>query len=226
VGGVVLFCAAACWLDGPLAGVSVLRDVRQWFVEKKTEARGVTPQQAIRVAQLPYQQQSIAKTAVTDSTTAPVLPQPTPLAASGEKETKASLERLLCVPFVKIRPAWLRNTVHNTGRNLEIDCYNEELGVCVEYDGKQHESYPNAWHKTRAEFVAQQERDELKRRVCEARGLAFIVVPHTVPRKSIESFLRTELQQRCILPGSASCMGAVIRFGNVAGRHYPNHLAD
>ena len=211
MGGVVLFCAAACWLDGPLAGVSVLRDVRQWLVEKKAEARGVTPQRAIRVAQLPYQQQSIAKTAVTaasaDPTADSVLPQSARLAASGEDETRASLERLLCVPFVKIRPAWLRNTVHNTGRNLEIDCYNEELGVCVEHNGQQHESYPNAWHKTRAEFVAQQERDELKRRVCEARGLAFIVVPHTVPRKSIERFLRTELQQRCILP-STTCMGS------------------
>lgn len=208
----MLFCAAACWLDGPLAGVSVLRDVRQWLVEKKGEARGATPQRAIRVAQLPYQQQSIAKTAVTaasaDSTTASVLPQPTRLAASGEKETRASLERLLGVPFVKIRPAWLRNTVHNTGRNLEIDCYNEALGLCVEYDGRQHQSYPNYWHKTPAEFTAQLERDALKRQVCEARGLTFIVVPHTVPRNSIESFLRTKLEKRCILP-SATCMGTM-----------------
>jgi hypothetical protein len=67
------------------------------------------------------------------------------LAASGELATRAALERLFVgARFVKIRPAWLRNTVHNTGRNLEIDCYNEELGICVEYDGQQHASYPNA----------------------------------------------------------------------------------
>jgi hypothetical protein len=122
-----------------------------------------------------------------------------PLATTGEGETRAALERLLGKPFVEVRPAWLRNTVHETGRNLEIDCFNEELGIAVEHNGIQHVQYPNPFHKTLEEFTAQVQRDVLKRQVCEARGLVFIVVPHTVARKDIEVFLHRELLQRGVL---------------------------
>jgi hypothetical protein len=125
--------------------------------------------------------------------------RPAPLQATGEAETKAALERLLKKPFIKVRPAWLRNTVHMTGRNLEIDCFNEELGIAVERNGIQHAIYPNVFHKTLDEFTAQVQRDAFKRQVCEARELVFIVVPHTVQRKDIEAFLHRELIQRGVL---------------------------
>jgi len=182
-----LLCTAACWLDGALAGVQVLRDVKAWCRENKQD------EQERRVIQQAKQAAAAGTHTIGSARRAP---GPVPVAASGEQETKAALERLLGVPFQKVRPKWLRNTVHGTGRNLEIDCYNEALGIAVEYSGNQHAEFPNPFHKTPGEFAAQVERDALKRQVCESRGLVFIVVPHTVKRTMIESFLRATLQQR------------------------------
>lgn len=38
--------------------------------------------------------------------------------------------------FPNVRPEWLKN--YETGRSLELDCYNEELGIAFELQGTQH----------------------------------------------------------------------------------------
>ena len=197
---VTAFCVTACWLDGASAGVHVMRDVKQWSREKREE------QQARENAQLQLLTVPAHSGAAVGTTlsSGPSQLQPTILAPSGELETKGALERLLGVPFAKVRPDWLRNTTHMTGRNLEIDCYNEAVGVAVEYSGPQHFMYPNPFHSSPDEFAAQIQRDALKRQVCERRGLVFIVVPHTVKRSMIELFLRTELTQRGLLATASS----------------------
>ena len=118
------------------------------------------------------------------------------VAASGELETKAALERLFGVQFKKVRPSWLRNPA--TGRNLEIDCFNAVLRIGVEYNGIGHYAYPNPFHKTAEEFAAQLQRDELKKQLAEAIGITLLVVPFTVKRKGIEAFLKAELKSRGI----------------------------
>ena len=109
----------------------------------------------------------------------------------GEQETKLSLQRLLGKVFVKTRPSWLINP--RTGRRLEIDCFNEELGLAVEHSGAQHYVFPNAFHKSQQEFEAQVERDRVKEAICRQRGLHFIVVPYTISKPFIEDFLRQKL---------------------------------
>ncbi|MDR3570657.1 MAG: hypothetical protein P4L81_00435 [Candidatus Pacebacteria bacterium] len=177
-------CTVACWSSGVLAGAEVLREMKQMLREKREE----------KEAAVSRRDASVQSRGLT-----PARPVPVPAAASGELETKAALERILGVKFIKLRPPWLRNTVHQTGRNLEIDCFNEALGIAVEHNGQQHYKF-GVFHKTLEEFTAQVQRDALKRQVCEARGLVFIVVPYTIPRKGIEAFLLRELTQRGVLP--------------------------
>lgn len=112
--------------------------------------------------------------------------------STGEEETRASLERIFGKPFVKIRPPFLINP--ETGRRLELDCYNAELSIGVEFDGIQHSVYPNPFHRTQAEFEAQQRRDRHKDRMCKALGVRLLRVPHTIPRPQIEQFLRNNLK--------------------------------
>lgn len=176
-------CVAACWTGGGLAGAEMLREMKQLVRDKREEKEAASRRNA-----------SLRSQGVT----------PVPVAASGEAETKAALERILGAPFVKVRPAWLRNTVHGTGRNLEIDCFNEELGIAVEFSGTQHFTFPNPFDHTLAAFTARLQRDAFKRQVCEARGLVFIVVPYTVPRKDIQAFLLQELAQRGLLSRSST----------------------
>lgn len=112
---------------------------------------------------------------------------------TGEAETRAALSRIFGKPFIKVRPAFLVNP--ETKRRLELDCYNEELRLGVEYNGIQHDVFPNPFHHTRDQFDAQQRRDRYKILQCQQAGVRLIVVPHTVPREQIEHFLR---QQLCV----------------------------
>lgn len=116
----------------------------------------------------------------------------------GEEETRAALFRLFGKPFIKIRPWFIVNP--ETNRRLELDCHNKELRVAVEFDGKQHLQYPNPFHRTLAEFQAQQRRDAYKTHACAAHGICLVRVPHTVPRPEIEAFLKQQL----ILRGQGS----------------------
>lgn len=116
-----------------------------------------------------------------------LLVQPT-----GERETKAALERIFGKEFVKIRPSFLTNP--ETRRRLELDCYNADLRLGVEYNGVQHYVFPNYFHRNREQFDSQQRRDHYKRTLCQQAGVQLLVVPYTVPRSQIESFLRQQIQ--------------------------------
>lgn len=116
------------------------------------------------------------------------------LARSGEEETRAALQRIFNKPFVKVRPSFLINP--ETKRKLELDCYNVELQLGVEYSGIQHFVYPNPFHRSQAEFDAQQRRDRSKVELCRQAGVRLVVVPYTVPRAQIEQYLRDLFQMQ------------------------------
>src|SRR3990167_9384012 len=84
--------------------------------------------------------------------------------------------------FYTIRPNWLRNPA--SGRNLEIDCYNKELCIGVEYNGQQHYDFPNGWHKSHEEFKKVLIHDEYKKKVCKAKGVILVSVPYTLKEYS------------------------------------------
>jgi hypothetical protein len=115
---------------------------------------------------------------------------PTELASSGEQETCNALCRLFGRTFVKVRPPFLVNP--ETGRRLELDCFSQELMLGVEYNGIQHYVYPNPFHQTQAEFEAQLRRDRYKVEQCKAVGVRLVVVPFTIKRANIESYLQQE----------------------------------
>jgi hypothetical protein len=102
-----------------------------------------------------------------------------------EEECRRVLEYYFHRPFNTQRPEWLINP--RTGRRLELDCYNEDLAIAIEYDGAQHASYNERFHSSPTQFSKQQERDRLKEELCAARGVKLIRVPHTT--KNIKPFL-------------------------------------
>ncbi len=87
--------------------------------------------------------------------------------------------------FPKIRPEWLKNTKHDTKRNLELDGYCEDLSLAIEYNGIQHYIWPNFTSMTRDEFMRQRERDQLKEEVCIRRNICLIRIPYTVALERI-----------------------------------------
>ena len=88
--------------------------------------------------------------------------------------------------FPSVRPQWLLN---KTGYPLEIDCYCEELRLGLEYNGRYHYKFPSKYCKSKAEFLELQERDKLKRELCNDCGISLITVPYTIKKDKLYEFI-------------------------------------
>lgn len=109
----------------------------------------------------------------------------------GEKICCKTMSNIYGVDFVNTRPDWLVNP--ETGRKLELDCYNADLKIAVEYNGEQHYKWPNFTGQTKEQFESQIRRDNIKIETCKKMGIHLIVVPYTVKIKDIPSFIINNL---------------------------------
>lgn len=113
--------------------------------------------------------------------------------SKGEILCKEAAIKILNKPFIKVRPKFLRN--HKTGKDLELDIYNSELRLAIEYNGRQHYVYLPYFHKDYQAFLDQKYRDELKRELCKQNNITLIEVPYTVKHADIEQFLRNKIKE-------------------------------
>ena len=124
-----------------------------------------------------------------------------PKESKGEAECRRVLQKMFGKPFISVRPDFLRNPV--TGNhNLEIDCFNSELKLGVEYNGIQHYKFVPYFHKNKEAFRNQQYRDLIKNDMCRKNGIRLIEVPHTVKIPDIENYLRNRLDELGIKPSA------------------------
>lgn len=122
------------------------------------------------------------------------LQQSSNCSSKGEHACKSFCEFYFQKPFNKIRPDFLKNPI--TGENLELDLYNEDLKLAVEYNGAQHYHYNSFMHKnSRDKFQNQQYRDLIKKDLCGKANITLVVVPYTVPHDKIGSFLLEEFKR-------------------------------
>jgi hypothetical protein len=109
----------------------------------------------------------------------------------GELKCKLILHKLLPkYTFIKIRPGWL--TSPNSQWKLELDLYNEELNVAIEFNGKQHYDFVPIFHKNETHFKQQQMRDEFKQKLCNERGVKLITISY---RDNITDKLSEEINK-------------------------------
>ena len=113
--------------------------------------------------------------------------------SSGEAKCRAVLEQIFNKPFPSTRPDFLSNPVTGGSHNLELDCYNKELKLAIEYNGIQHYKYVPFFHKNKEVFMNQKYRDDMKRRMCKDNGIVLIEVPYTVKINDIYGYLRNKL---------------------------------
>lgn len=142
------------------------------------------------------------------STVYPVLPQPQnsvqthPMhlpqrsrrfISRGERLCCQTMERIYGVPFTSTWPEWLVNG--ETNHTLELDCYNPELQIAVEYNGEQHYKWPNFTNQTYQQFLDQVRRDQLKVELCDRNGVYLIVVPYNVAYDNIPAYIMSHLPE-------------------------------
>ena len=108
-----------------------------------------------------------------------------------QSATRDAFERVTGKLFPKVRPRFLRNPA--SGRNLELDGYCQELKLAFEYDGALHSTFPNSFHRTHAQFVAQQQRDVLKDQLCRNAGIRLLRVSCDVTLSDIDAHVMSLL---------------------------------
>lgn len=109
-----------------------------------------------------------------------------------ERQCRGIIEYISSKPFAKDHPAWLDG--------LELDGYNEELKIALEYNGIQHYEIVPGWHRPpnhkeldptaldvamQTKFEAQQERDNRKTKLCAENGVTLITVSYLEMKKGI-----------------------------------------
>jgi hypothetical protein len=72
---------------------------------------------------------------------------------------------------------------------LELDCFNEKLGIAVEYMGQQHYKWCSFAKQTYSDFREQVKRDRLKKELCEKNNVQLIVVPYNVSHNLIHTYI-------------------------------------
>jgi hypothetical protein len=96
-------------------------------------------------------------------------------------ETEAKLHGILRSIFgrhdviASVHPLW---ALSNKGVLLEYDIGIASKRLLVEYNGLQHYEYPNFFHKTKGEFLLQQEHDSMKAQLALDHGWELIIVKY------------------------------------------------
>lgn len=113
--------------------------------------------------------------------------------SKGERECRRVLASIFHRKFPNKRPDFMKNPL--TGRNLELDCFNEELKIACEYNGIQHYKYLKHFHSSVEDFHRQQRNDQKTRENCIKNGIFLIEVPYTVKVPDIERFIVDKLRR-------------------------------
>ena len=113
-----------------------------------------------------------------------------------ETRCRIIMENLFRTPFISVRPDFLK--YDKTGKNLELDVFNSDLMIALEYDGIHHRKFTEFFHKSEQDFIEQQERDKFKEEKCKELGITLIRVPDTVKYEDLEDYIKEELDKRGI----------------------------
>lgn len=95
--------------------------------------------------------------------------------------------------FERVRPAWLTGV---KGYPIELDGYNEELGIAFEHNGPHHYDYEffmDLYDLSESEAIERYEtfraNDKIKREICNERRITLITIPYYIKYGEIQSFI-------------------------------------
>lgn len=109
-----------------------------------------------------------------------------------ERLCRSVLEQMYGARFPKVFPKWLSS---RRGTKLELDGYNEELGIAFEHQGKHHYSEVEHFHRAPGELARIKEDDDRKMILCADRGIVLVQVPYTVPIHDLGAWIGRELRK-------------------------------
>jgi hypothetical protein len=90
--------------------------------------------------------------------------------------------------FPTAHPQWLRDP--KSGKALELDGYNEELGIAIEFQGPLHTKPEN---EDSAKYEKRVARDAYKKEVCAQRGVHLIALDYRDKTGNLPLYLRSRI---------------------------------
>ena len=114
-----------------------------------------------------------------------------------EEMCRKIIQKIYNKPFPSVRPDFLKSPM--TKKNLELDCYNADLKIALEYNGQQHYKYTPHFHKSKKNFYSQVHRDDWKRKKCRELGIKLIEIPYWVTPVDLKDYILKELNKRSAL---------------------------
>ncbi|MFX1568142.1 MAG: hypothetical protein ACFFCV_07225 [Promethearchaeota archaeon] len=111
----------------------------------------------------------------------------------GETICRRFFERIFKRPFPKSYPPWLTN---ENGNQLELDGYNNVLGLAFEYQGIQHRK--KAFGMTNDELKSIQKEDALKPKLCNENWVTLLQIPddELVPYHKMQEYIINEYEKK------------------------------
>jgi hypothetical protein len=115
-----------------------------------------------------------------------------PLLEFNSAECKTYLEKRYGKPFLPDRPSWLVDEA--TGERMELELYNEELGIACCYHDISHYEFPSSACNDIKDFRAMVYKDTLRKKLCGENGVKLITVPYTVKYETIPTYVMERLK--------------------------------
>lgn len=109
-----------------------------------------------------------------------------------ENSVRAVMEAAFNLPFQNCKPDFLQG--------LQLDGFNEQLGLAFEVQGVQHYQKHPKFHKSIEDLQSQRERDARKKQLCQEQGVTLLIVPHTVTDNGLAG-IRPFLQKLLVRVG-------------------------
>lgn len=110
----------------------------------------------------------------------------------GEELCRMFLERLFRAEFPKQRPSWLRGT---SERRLELDGYNESLGIAFEHHGDHKFRAGSRFARTEADVAHLQARMVEKATICARQGVVLVEIQQVGTAVTVDDLPREILAQ-------------------------------
>lgn len=107
-----------------------------------------------------------------------------------EGKTREIFEEIFSKPFTQVRPDFLKNP--ETGFNLELDGYNEELKIAFEYDGRTHYQEWDINKPGKLEYVIKN--DILKDKLCKENKITLIRIPYWESLR-LREFIKVKIEE-------------------------------
>ncbi len=107
---------------------------------------------------------------------------PTCSSGRGERLVRLAFEHIFMAPFPRTKPDWLKNS---RGRKMELDGYNQKLGIAFEHQGEQHYE-KNFFNLNNGGLYRRKSDDARKRRLCAENGVKLLLVPEVGSRIEVQ----------------------------------------